>query len=280
MKVNNILSFDIEGLIESSHDSMHIPDKYINQKEENFHITENTEHILQLLSDNDVKGTFFILGRIAKDIPSLISKIASEGHEIASHSYDHFRLYNFSREEIRDKFDRSKKYLEDASGAEVIGFRAPDFSIVQKNIYAFDELMEAGFQYDSSVYPIGMHDVYGISDFQDTPFKMSNGLIELPMSTVKIFNKAFPFGGGGYFRLFPFFLTKSFLRSSNSQNRPMNFYLHPYEIGKEVVRIDEIPLLRKFRTYYGVSGVENKIVKLLKQASFGRADQFIIDNKI
>ncbi len=280
MKIENILSFDIEGLIESSHDSMHIPKKYINQKKEDYHITENTERILYLLSENNVKATFFILGRIAKDIPGLIRKIASEGHEIASHSYDHFRLYNFSREEIRDKLVRSKKYLEDACGEEIIGFRAPDFSIIQSNIYAFDELLEAGFKYDSSVYPIGMHDVYGIADFQDTPFKMSNGLVELPMSTVKIFNKAFPFGGGGYFRLFPFFLTKFFLRSSNSQNRPMNFYLHPYEIGKKVVNIKEIPLLRKFRTYYGVSGVENKISKLLKQASFGRADQFIIDNNI
>ena len=109
---------------------------------------------------------------------------------------------------------------------------------------------------------------------------MNNGLIELPMSTVKFFNKSLPFGGGGYFRLFPFFLTKAFLKSSNSQNRPMNFYLHPYEIGKEVVYIDEIPLLRKFRTYYGVSGVESKINKLIKEASFGRADQFITDNNI
>lgn len=280
MKVNNILSFDIEGLIESSHDSMHIPDKYINQKEENYHITENTEKILSLLSENNVKATFFILGRIARDIPELIKKISSEGHEIASHSLDHFRLYNFSREEIRRKLERSKKFLEDASGQEVIGFRAPDFSIVQKNIYAFDELLESGYKYDSSVYPIGMHDVYGISDFQDTPFKMNNGLIELPMSTVKFFNKSIPFGGGGYFRLFPFFLTKAFLKSSNSQNRPMNFYLHPYEIGKEVVYISEIPLLRKFRTYYGVSGVESKINKLIKEASFGRADQFIKDNNI
>jgi polysaccharide deacetylase family protein (PEP-CTERM system associated) len=189
-------------------------------------------------------------------------------------------LYNFSREEIRNKLDTSKKFLEDACGKEIIGFRAPDFSIVQKNIYVFDELLEAGYKYDSSVYPIGMHDVYGISDFEDTPFKMNNGLIELPMSTVKFFNKSIPFGGGGYFRIFPFFLTKLFLKNSNAHNRPMNFYLHPYEIGKEVTYISEIPLIRKFRTYYGVSGVENKIKKLIKQASFGRADQFIFDNNI
>jgi peptidoglycan-N-acetylglucosamine deacetylase len=280
MKIKNILSFDIEGLIESSHDSMYIPEKYINQKEENYQITENTEQILKVLSSNNVKATFFILGRIARDIPDLVKKISQEGHEIASHSLDHYRLYNFSREEIRNKLDRSKKFLEDACGKEIIGFRAPDFSIVQKNIYVFDELLEAGYKYDSSVYPIGMHDVYGISDFEDTPFKMNNGLVELPMSTVKIFNKSIPFGGGGYFRIFPFFITKLFLKNSNSHNRPMNFYLHPYEIGKEVTYISEIPLIRKFRTYYGVSGVENKINKLIKQASFGRADQFILDNNI
>jgi polysaccharide deacetylase family protein (PEP-CTERM system associated) len=280
MKIKNILSFDIEGLIESSHDSMYIPEKYINQKEENYQITENTEQILKVLSTNNVKATFFILGRIARDIPDLVNRISQEGHEIASHSLDHYRLYNFSREEIRNKLDTSKKFLEDACGKEIIGFRAPDFSIVQKNIYVFDELLEAGYKYDSSVYPIGMHDVYGISDFEDTPFKMNNGLIELPMSTVKFFNKSIPFGGGGYFRIFPFFLTKLFLKNSNAHNRPMNFYLHPYEIGKEVTYISEIPLIRKFRTYYGVSGVENKIKKLIKQASFGRADQFIFDNNI
>jgi polysaccharide deacetylase family protein (PEP-CTERM system associated) len=279
MTIQNILSFDIEGLIESSHDSMTIPKKYLDKKKEDFQIVENTNQIMKVLSDNNVKATFFILGRIAKDLPNLIRDIANEGHEIACHSLDHFRLYNFSREDVVYKITTAKKYLEDASGQRITGFRAPDFSIIQKNIYVFDELFNAGFEYDSSVYPIGMHDVYGISDFKDTPFIMENGLVELPMSTVSIFNKSIPFGGGGYFRIFPFFITKQFLKKSNSEGRPMNFYLHPYEIGKEVTHIKEIPLLRKIRTYMGVGGVENKINKLVSLGNFGRADQVVSELK-
>ena len=273
--IKNIISFDIEGLIESSHDSMTIPEKYIDNKKEDYLITKNTEEILEVLDSCGVKGTFFILGRIARDIPSLIKMISKEGHEIACHSLDHYRLFNFSRNEVQQKLRTAKAFLEDASSQKVIGFRAPDFSIIEKNIYVFDDLLELGYEYDSSVYPIGMHDVYGISDFKDHPFIMENGLVELPMSTIKIFGKAIPFGGGGYFRIFPFFLTKTFLRISNKENRPMNFYLHPYEIGKEVTFINELPFLRKIRTYKGIKGVKAKIKNLISQADFGRADSVV-----
>lgn len=274
-EVRNILSFDIEGLVESSHDSMKIPNKYIDSKKENFQIEQNTQEILKILDNLNTKGTFFILGRIARDIPQLIREISNEGHEIACHSLDHHRLYNFNREEIIYKITEGKKLLEDACGKKVIGFRAPDFSIVKKNIYVFDELLEAGYEYDSSVYPIGMHDVYGISDFKKEPFMMENGLIELPMSTVNIFNKSIPFGGGGYFRLFPFFATKFLYNRLTKTGRPLNFYLHPYEIGKEVTYMKEISFLRKIRTYVGVKNSQTKIKKLIKLGGFGRADQYI-----
>ena len=274
-EIKNILSFDIEGLVESSHDSMTIPDKYIDSKKENHQIEQNTQEILKILDKFNTKGTFFILGRIAKDIPQLIREISDEGHEIACHSLDHRRLYDFKKEEIIHKITEGKKLLEDACGKKVIGFRAPDFSIIKKNIYVFDELLEAGYEYDSSVYPIGMHDVYGISDFKKEPFIMDNGLVELPMSTVSLFNKSIPFGGGGYFRIFPFFVTKFLYDNLQKTGRPLNFYLHPYEIGKDVTYMKEISLLRKIRTYVGVKKTEKKIEKLIKLGGFGRADHYV-----
>ncbi len=274
-EIENILSFDIEGLVESSHDSMKIPRKYIDQEKENYQIERNTQEILKILDNSNTKGTFFILGRIAKEMPHLIKEISNLGHEIGCHSLDHHRLYNFNREEVVYKIVEGKKLLEDASGTQVKGFRAPDFSIIKKNIYVFDELLKAGYEYDSSVYPIGMHDVYGISDFKKEPFIMKNGLVEIPMSTVSFFDKSIPFGGGGYFRIFPFFVTKFLYKKLKKTGRPLNFYLHPYEIGEEVTYMKEISILKKIRTYIGVKKSKNKIKKLINLGGFGRADQFV-----
>jgi polysaccharide deacetylase family protein (PEP-CTERM system associated) len=267
-KKPNLLSFDIEGFIEASHDSMHVPEAYISEALEAEEIELNTLEILQLLADFDQKATFFILGRIARDMPSLVRQIAEAGHEIGCHSFYHRRLFHFPRPEVAQFLRDAKDLLEDVSGRSVYGFRAPDFSINRSNLWVFDILRELSFVYDSSVYPTGLNSAYGISDFSVLPFRLPNGLIEVPMSTIRILSQNLPFGGGGYLRLYPLFLTKLFFRTTNRRGAPAVVYLHPSEMGKIVRMIAEIGWLRKFRTYVGVQSVQKKLRSLLESFTF------------
>ena len=209
-----MISFDIEGFIESW-EGVEIPAKYLSETDQAHEIEANTLTIVEMLAELNQRATFFILGRIARDMPRLVAKIAQEGHEIACHSFNHRRLYNFTAAEVGAFVRDAKRYLEDAGGKPVYGFRAPDFSITNQNPWCFDVLRESGFTYDSSVYPIGLHDVYGIRGFPTRPFRMPNGLISVPMSVARVFNRQIPFGGGGYLRLYPLWLTKHFFRRLN-----------------------------------------------------------------
>jgi polysaccharide deacetylase family protein (PEP-CTERM system associated) len=278
--VPNLLTFDIEGFIESSHDSMHVPDEYISQELEGEEIEVNTLEILELLAKLNQKATFFILGRIARDMPSLVRKIAAAGHEIACHSFYHRRLFQYAPSEVRTFLRDAKRYLEDASGEAVCGFRAPDFSITKSNLWVFDILRELSFHYDSSVVPTRLHDVYGIGDFPAVPFFLSNGLIEVPLSTVKILNQRLPLGGGGYLRLYPLLLTKILFRLANRKGVPCIVYLHPFEMGKVVRRIGEISMVRKFRTYTGVRTVKDKLRSLLRCFRFMRVIDYLKENMV
>jgi len=272
--MNNLLTFDIEGFRDALHESISIPPRAKPNFSEKDVIETNTMEILSLLSECSAKGTFFILGWIAKEMPSLIQTIASEGHEIACHGLLHKRLFNLSRREIEESLTEAKKCLEDASGSAVYGFRAPDFSIIKSNLWVHDILQGLEFTYDSSIFPISFHDVYGMKNIPRSPFKLPNGLIEIPLSTVR-FIKNIPFGGGGYFRLYPFFLTKLFLTIVNRQGTPGVFYLHPYEIGKVVPALEGMDLLRTFRTYYGVKKAKTKLKKLLVNFEFTTAAEYV-----
>ena len=203
----NLMTFDIEGFVEASHDSMYVPPHCISESRETEEIEVNTGEILDLLQEFDQTATFFILGRIARDMPGLVRRIAEAGHEIAAHSFYHRRLFDFPEPEVRAFLGDAKKALEDASGVSVMGFRAPDFSIVNNNTWVFDVLRGLGYQYDSSVMPATLHDVYGIEDFPREPFRLPNGLIELPMSTMRIGKWNIPVAGGGYLRLYPLAVT-------------------------------------------------------------------------
>lgn len=276
----NLLSFDIEGFIEASHDSMHVPPECISASAESREIEVNTLDILDLLRETGHKGTFFILGRIARDMPRLVRQIADEGHEIACHSYEHRRLFHFGEPETRAFLTDAKRLLEDASGQRVYGFRAPDFSIVRQNRWAFDVLREIGFVYDSSVMPTSLHDVYGIGDFPTTPFQLSNGLIEFPMSTVRILKWNVPVGGGGYLRLYPLFATAAAFRNANRKGIPRIVYLHPFEMGRVVPRIPGLGVLRHFRTYNGVARCREKLKALLGQFAFARMVDYLDERVI
>lgn len=278
MKENIILNaftVDVEGFIESNIESFNIPDRYLNEHDSNFEIEKNTNIILDLLSEAGVFATFFFVGRIAKDIPHLIKKVADNGHEIGCHNYEHIRVFNLVPEQFKINITIAKKKLEDVSGKSVTGFRAPDFSITKKSLWALDILKEIGFIYDSSIYPISIHDVYGVDNCLPYIHKFKNGLIEVPMSTFNLFGRKIQFGGGGYFRLYPLWFTKKLLLSANTQNNPCIFYIHPYEVGPIIPKINEISFSRKFRHYYNCSKGANRIKKLLGFAKFGSVQEII-----
>jgi polysaccharide deacetylase family protein (PEP-CTERM system associated) len=266
--VANAFSVDVEGFIESNVQSFHIPDKYINQSEDNVEIERNTNVLLEVLDEAKTKATFFFVGRLAADIPGLVKRVKDAGHEIGCHSYAHIRIFGIDKNEFKQKLSTAKKRLEDVSGQRVYGFRAPDFSITNKSIWALDILKELGFVYDSSIYPFGLHDVYGIKDAEPSVHILPNGLIEFPLSTVDLLGKRIPFGGGGYFRLYPLLLTKIFLSKLNKRGHPAMFYIHPYEAGPVIPQIPGLSAYRKFRHYYHCKNSDRRIKKILKTFKF------------
>jgi polysaccharide deacetylase family protein (PEP-CTERM system associated) len=280
ISTSNLLTFDIEGFIESSYESMRVPAEYISERLEAEEIEANTASILDLLEEFGQKATFFVLGRIARDMPHLVRRIADAGHEIGCHSLFHRRLYNFQRNEVAAFLEEAKSRLEDASGGPVYGFRAPDFSITRSNLWAFDLLREKSFLYDSSIYPTGLHDVYGISDFPTIPFRFPNGLIEVPLSTVRIFSRNIPYGGGGYFRLYPLAVTEALFRGSNRKGVAAVVYLHPYEVGNMVRKIRGIGIFKSFRTYVGQKKTAAKLRALLGAFSFARVIDYLGQKRI
>lgn len=269
--VTNAFSIDVEGFVESNIQSFPIDDRYLNQAAGNREIETNTYALLELFNELNVKATFFFLGRIANDIPNIVKEAALAGHEIGCHNYLHLRIFGIEKNEFKQKLAEAKKDLEDVSGQPVYGFRAPDFSITDKSIWALDILRELGFIYDSSIYPFGLHDVYGIKGADAFIHKLPNGLIEFPLSTTELLGKRIPFGGGGYFRLYPLLLTRIFLSKLNKQGQPAMFYIHPYEAGPIIPQIPGLSAYRKFRHYYNCKNGQARLRKLLKAFKFGPA---------
>jgi len=270
-EILNCFSVDVEGFIESNVESFPIGEKYRDKKKGNYEIEKNVNYLLEFLSGFHVKGTFFFLGRIARDLPHLVKATAHHGHEIACHSYEHHRIFNMEKEQFREKVRSAKNILEDISGVRVCGFRAPDFSITESSLWALDVLKEVGFVYDSSIYPTDVHDVYGIRGTETAIHKLPNGLIEIPLSSTEILGKRLPFGGGGYFRIYPLFLTKLLIARQNRLGEACMFYIHPYEVGSEIPKIDELSYLRKFRHYYNCKLGTKRIENILGRFKFTTA---------
>lgn len=274
-RTTNLITFDIEGFIEASHDSMHVPQQYVSAVKEREEIEVNTHGILDLLAESGQTGTFFVLGRIARDLPALVKRIVTEGHELGCHGFYHRRLYYLSRPKLEEQLSDAKRTLEDVGGGPIHGFRAPDFSITNSNLWAFDVLREVGFTYDSSIYPTSLHDAYGIGGAPRVPFRMPNGLVEFPMATVRVLGANVPFGGGGYLRLYPLWLTRLLIQHSNRAGLPVNVYFHPSEMGIIVRRIEELPWRRKFRTYVGVQTTARKLRALIRSFRFARVIDYL-----
>jgi polysaccharide deacetylase family protein (PEP-CTERM system associated) len=275
MTLTHCFSVDVEGFCEGMAESFPIPADMVRSQREKDEIASNVDETLDFLDTHQVKGTFFVLGIIAKEQPNVVRRIADDGHEIASHSYEHLRLNNMDPSTVKEVISRSKKVLEDVSGQRVIGFRAPDFSINQQTLYILDIIREAGFVYDSSIYPISGHDVYGVKNAKPEIHKLPNGLIEFPATTYKVLGKSIPALGGGYFRLYPLSLSKFILRSLEKRNQPAMFYIHPYEIGSRYPVFENMSILRKFRHYANIAKPRERFGCLFKEFSFGRASDIL-----
>lgn len=234
-------------------------------------VCRNTERLLAILGDSEVKATFFVLGWVAERFPALVKRIHRDGHELASHSYDHGLVYDKTPSAFRDDLRRAKAAIEDAAGVAVVGYRAPSYSVVGRSLWALDVLIDEGYEYDSSIYPI-KHDRYGIPEWQRHIHRVERpggSLWELPGSTVRIFGTNLPIGGGGYFRLLPYWWTKRGIAHLNDHEaRPSIFYLHPWEIDPEQPRLRGSRLSR-FRHYRGLDQTEPRLRSLLSQFDYG-----------
>ena len=237
-------------------------------------VERNTEHVLQLFADKGVSATFFILGWVAERYPALVREIARQGHEVASHGYAHFRIHEQAPESFREDVRRTKRLLEDTAGLSVSGYRAASFSLNEKTLWAVDILAEEGYRYSSSVYPI-RHDLYGMPDAPRFAFRHAgeSGLLEIPISTVRLMGRNLPCGGGGYFRLLPYGLSSRALRSLNErEGRACVFYFHPWEIDPDQPRMANISLKTRVRHYCNLKLMESRLRTILSDFSWGRLD--------
>lgn len=237
-------------------------------------LAPNVYRLLEILATRQTKATFFILGWVAERHPHLVREIAHQGHEIASHGYRHRLIYELTPEKFKEYLERSKKGLEDLIGKAVAGYRATSFSIVKKTLWALDLIQEAGFLYDSSIVPVGFHDLYGIEDFPRFPFVHANGVLEIPPSTLRIFGKNFPLGGG-YLRLFPYWLTKAGLKRINREGQPAMIYLHPWELDVCCPRVKNVDLRTRFRQYVNLRRTEVRVTKLLSDFHWGAIIDYV-----
>ena len=227
-------------------------------------VGDNTHRLLDLFAENNVKSTFFTLGWVAKRCPDVIKRIVNEGHELASHGLEHQRATTMSKTQLFDDIKQSKDILEDIGGVALKGYRAPSFSINDSNTWAYDILKELGFVYSSSTYPI-KHDLYGVPEWPRFKYQRDNGLIEIPIPTVRKKGNNVGIGGGGYFRLYPYWLSKRRIcEFMKTESAPYSFYFHPWEIDAQQPKFDAAPWKSKVRHYINLSKMEGKVEQLLK----------------
>jgi polysaccharide deacetylase family protein (PEP-CTERM system associated) len=269
------LTIDVEGFAESHAQSVHVPPEYLDIKTMDREIAENLDVVLELLAKHHTTATFFFLGRIAISSPQLVRKVVDAGHEIGCHSLEHVSITRQTREKFRMDLRAAKAAIQDASGGEVVGFRAPHFSIQDENLWALEELFEAGFLYDSSVVPTSLHDDYGMSGTPERVFRWPNGLIEFPLPVLRMLGLRIPVGGGGYFRLFPISWTRRTFASRDRRKECSTFYIHPYEIGPVAPRLPGLSLARRFRHYVRLGEGVERLSPILEAVNFTSMSQVL-----
>jgi len=269
-KLLNALSVDVE-----EHFQVAAFARVVGREEWSSHesrVRRNTTELLDLFDEAGVRATFFILGWVAEREPGLVREIAARGHEVGSHGYSHQLVYDQSPQEFRAETERSRRFLQDTSGQPVLGYRAASFSIVRENLWALDILVEAGFRYDSSVFPV-VHDRYGLPGaprgIHRTTTPGGAELLEFPPSTVRVGGVTFPVAGGGYLRLLPRIVSHWAIRRLNVRERmPAMVYLHPWEVDPGQPRIQGT-LPNRLRHYTGLGSMRSKLEGLLQRFRFG-----------
>lgn len=277
--IRNAMTVDVEDYFQVSAFAPHIARESWDSLP--CRVERNIDRILALFEQQNVKATFFTLGWIAERYPAMVRRIVAAGHELASHGYGHLRASDQSEAEFRKDVASSKAILEDISGQKVLGYRAPSFSIGSANLWALDVLLEAGYQYSSSIYPI-RHDHYGMPDAPRFSF-YPNGpgkLLEVPVTTVRMFDRNFPAGGGGYFRFFPYALSRMFLQKVNRDDgKPGIFYFHPWELDHEQPRQKGVGIKTRFRHYINLGRMEQRLHTLTRDFHWDRMDNIFLTKK-
>jgi len=241
-------------------------------------VEANMDRILALFDRHQVKATFFTLGMIAERFPQLVDRIVSGGHELASHGWSHVRVTQQQPEEFRQDVERTRKTLEDLGGVAVQGYRAASYSIGRDNLWALDVLAEAGYRYSSSIYPIH-HDLYGMPEAPRFAFRPrgDDGILEVPVTTVALGEHKFPCGGGGYFRLFPYALSRWFIRRVNQRDgESAVFYFHPWELDPQQPRQTDISVKTRVRHYLNLTRTEARLDRLLGDFRWDRMDRVFL----
>ena len=277
MTMKNAMTVDVE-------DYFHVAafEKSINPKDWSTYesrVQRNTTRLLDLFNQNDIKATFFILGWVAQRDPQLVTAIAKQGHEIACHGYSHQLIYKQTPEVFWEETHKAKRILEEIIQRPVKGYRAASYSITKSSKWAIDILIDLGFEYDSSIFPVH-HDKYGMPGTPRFPYLLTTesgkSIVEYPISTINLFKYIMPMAGGGYFRLYPYWLSKyGFNRICNNGN-PFVFYLHPWEIDPKQPRIPT-SLLSKFRHYNNLDKTETRLQKLMNDFQFTTMSEVLID---
>lgn len=275
-RIRNAMTIDVEDYFQVSAFAPHIDRASWPDRE--CRVEANIERILAILAAGQVKATFFTLGWIAERYPSMVRRIVAGGHELASHGYGHLRASDQSRAEFNDDITRSKALLEDIGGQQVLGYRAPSFSIGSANLWALDALKDAGYRYSSSIYPI-KHDHYGMPDAPRFAFHPNgpDGLLEVPITTVQMMGRNLPAGGGGYFRLLPYALSRWMMRRVNDDDgQPAIFYFHPWEIDPGQPRPEGVGAKSRFRHYVNLGRMEGRIAALTRDFAWDRMDRIYL----
>ena len=277
MTMKNALTFDIEEYFHAEAFARALrPEEWPGLESR---VVDTTERLLDILDYADARATFFVLGWVAERYPALVKDIAARGHEIGCHGYGHQMIQRQSRQDFAKDVQRAKTAVEDAAGTAVIGYRAPTFSITRDTLWSLEVLWEAGFLYDSSIFPI-LHDRYGISGAPRFPHRMAIGngatngqasghsIAEFPLSTLSVLGRRLPIAGGGYFRLMPYLVTRRAIRHVNTkEQQPAIFYLHPWELDVHQPRV-RAGWLTRFRHSVNIQSTEGKLRRLLKDFRF------------
>ncbi len=266
--ITNVLTIDVEDYFHVAALSKSIAGS--DWDSQDCRVENNTNRLLDLFEQHSANITFFVLGWVAERYPHLVKEIDNRGHEVASHGYGHKLIYSQTPEEFKQETIRSKQLLEDLTGKVVTGYRAASYSITKKSLWALDILAETGFTYDSSIFPV-YHDNYGIPDSPRFPHILKSpkghSLVEYPLSTYRFLGQSVPVAGGGYFRLYPYWLSRFFYKSLNKKNNPFVFYMHPWEVDPDQPRI-KAGWFSEFRHYNNLDVCETRLQKLLTEFKF------------